>query len=269
MDLEGAIGTISPTPAQAERIEELFDFLATPRAFRPAGATVADCMDGRPAAGHAAHKLHARLPGGTLILALTAHEVAGGNLRELSERIGAALVEMSEPIGVHNDDHHLDPSEDNGVGCAAIQAWDTVTATAREKSAEIAALAAKLDRVAALPETAPESVEAASGFEVFTALTNAAADVPVLEGSHLEAAVVINLQDGTSLAKEGVYNATDGELQTFCLDLWSINHNVALLVAALPELAGREAELDAAMTALSLATPLVLCGPGMPVYINN
>jgi len=184
----------------------------------------------------------------------------------------SALREAGLPVSAHTDDH----AEGTDCGCGAADSLGTILALLGQRPRGVDVLlrqwgidpedlpATVVGRCAALALTLPPGdgiVGVVSGY--------AQAPLPVMHGTHHEAAVLANSIPGTTVDIPRVSHLLARVLpghtdpQSFVVDTWSFERIADFYLDRERPAEATRAQVVATVAAFNAATLLTLCGPGM------
>ena len=290
----GATGAITPPEGSEELHAYLSGLADSGRAATPSSITiecgdvVARCMDGRPALHDEPIPLAPRAAGGSLIwweaVALSGAAIEGIPVNQYNEpRMPVHTVETAawmesvfwwmDEHGLMVSDHWDDHSHGPAAGCAAADALHAILGRVAEFPP---ALSSILETWGIDPSLIDEGVRARAlalaeqipdGRDIVGAIDAHApgdAPLPTLTGAHREAAVVVNLREGTTLDADALRAAFGDGTQLFWVDLWSFRRMAETIVAdGMDDGPAVETVIAAAAVANASALTL-LSGEGMP-----
>lgn len=239
------------------------------------------CMDGRP--GSTAEAVPNGAGGGLLYL------VADRLVRGSSGSIDEANVRVLQQIGhtpatvrVHRDDH----AHGEQAGCAAADKVGAIFTIIAQRGEQLRVLATELGLGSDISDETHQQIirhaidesklVVASGNDLVVMadaqLAKSAeptgAHTDMLQGSHHEAAVVMNQRAGTTLDRQALAQefdrAPDEHHQAFNIDTWAFAPSAEALYPGDP-IAQQHA--TTAMLYYNLAAIMALCGPRMTVTV--
>ena len=241
------------------------------------------CVDGRPRLDGAV-TLGANAAGGTFSVvmgdALTTnrYRLVGEKAPQHATHVYEELQKAGHEIGVHDDDH----AEGDHCGCGAEDKLDDMNAEqpsilrymARRGDdirTALADLGVEIDDethalLKANAATLVEESYATTGAELKKVATDTAGDdcVETLTGSHKEAALVVQTQEGRTLNRVKLQERFGDKLQAFALDVPALRK-----AAEITALSPREVEQKfAAMLYYNVATAAVLAGPSLRIVAH-
>lgn len=262
-------------PRRAEFIQELGEYYV-PAVQNIIGA----CMDGRP--GSTAEAVPNGAGGGLLYL------VADRLVRGDSDPIDKANARVLQQIGhtpatvrVHRDDH----AHGEQAGCAAADKVGAIFTIIAQRGEQLRSLATKLGLGSDSSDEAHQQIirhaadesklVVASGDDLVTMvdaqLAKSAeptgAHTDMLQGSHHEAAVVMNQRAGTTLDRQALaqeFDRAPEHRQAFNIDTWAFTPSAEALYPGDPT---AQQQAATAMLYYNLAAIMALCGPRMTVTV--
>lgn len=271
-------------PRAAEFIQELGEYYV-PAVQNIIGA----CMDGRP--GSTAEAVPNGAGGGLLYL-VTDRLVRGNSddINEANARVLGRIGQIPATVHVHRDDHHAhDYAHGEDAGCAAADKVGAIFTIIAQHGEQLRSLATELglggDRSDEIHQqiirhAADESkLVMASGDKLVTMVDAQLAkntdntDEPtgahtdMLQGSHHEAAVVMNQRAGTTLNRQALaqeFDRTHAHHQAFNIDTWAFAPSAEALY---PDDPTAQQQATTAMLYYNLAAIMALCGPCMTVTV--
>ncbi len=239
------------------------------------------CMDGRP--GSTAEAVPNGAGGGLLYL------VADRLVRGSSGSIDEANVRVLQQIGhtpatvrVHRDDH----AHGEQAGCAAADKVGAIFTIIAQRGEQLRVLATELGLGSDISDETHQQIirhaidesklVVASGNDLVVMadaqLAKSAeptgAHTDMLQGSHHEAAVVMNQRAGTTLDRQALAQefdrAPDEHHQAFNIDTWAFAPSAEALYPGDPI---AQQHTTTAMLYYNLAAIMALCGPRMTVTV--
>lgn len=239
------------------------------------------CMDGRP--GSTAEAVPNGAGGGLLYL------VADRLVRGSSGSIDEANVRVLQQIGhtpatvrVHRDDH----AHGEQAGCAAADKVGAIFTIIAQRGEQLRVLATELGLGSDISDETHQQIirhaidesklVVASGNDLVVMadaqLAKSAeptgAHTDMLQGSHHEAAVVMNQRAGTTLDRQALAQefdrAPDEHHQAFNIDTWAFAPSAEALY---PDNPTAQQQATTAMLYYNLAAIMALCGPRMTVTV--
>jgi hypothetical protein len=237
------------------------------------------CMDGR--LGGTAEAVPNGAGGGLLYL------VADRLVRGDSDPIDKANARVLQQIGhtpatvrVHRDDH----AHGEQAGCAAADKVGAIFTIIAQRGEQLRSLATKLGLGSDSSDEAHQQIirhaadesklVVASGHDLVTMVDTRLAEnteptgahTDILQGSHHEAAVVMNQRAGTTLDRQALareFDRTpDEHHQAFNIDTWAFAPSAEALYPGDPT---AQQHATTAMLYYNLAAIMALCGPRMTV----
>lgn len=271
-----AKGAIEPQPEQMDRLDEATERIAGGEFHvdvLPGLIIPAVCVDGRwpsPLAPNAA--------GGTLTVYvgddLTTKRFAAedGTTRSGLKNTIEVLQGEGHEVGGHTDMHaveRLSEEPDSGAcGCGACVKMNLIYKYISENGDflrdTVASLSAEPVGHEGIVKAAGERTQFSEGKELYDAVKEAAKPefAPAVEGDHLEAVLVMNMREGTTLDREALAEAYPG-IMAFNADVWSFKH-----AADATSLSGEESgQKQTGMAYFNIATACVLGGPKLRVVV--
>lgn len=221
--------------------------------------------------------------GGTLSL-LVADDLTSQRFIRSDEPVAVGMTRLTEflhgedyPVGIHSDTH----ASGDKAGCGANDMLPEIYVMMVKKAEAIRSLAQSIlgkeiqDEIhSTIMERVMQRVLFGPGSKIKAAVTEVVGDeaCETLEGGHKEIVAVINLIHGTTLDRDALQEATDGEYQAFNVDAWAFKPSAKIITSHDANNEINENEVEAkviALTYYNLATALVLCGPEMLVGIRR
>ena len=260
-------------PRAAEFIHNLGDYYVP-----TTQDSIGTCMDGRPGSSLVAVPNGA---GGALLYAI-ADYLASDDERTVHETIARSISSAYRSGGslrVHRDTH----AQGQEAGCAAADKIGLVFDIIAKRSKDVQDLIGKLGLVGyVIDERAHQQIVAqaqsggsllqASGDQLVTYADDCLASfepsgghTDILQGSHCEAAVVMNRRHGTTLNRSALaqdFDAAGKQYQAFNIDVWSFKPSAQ---AFYPENTDMQQRAAMAMLYYNVAAIMALCGADMTV----
>ena len=240
--------------------------------------TIGTCMDGRPGSSLAAVPNGA---GGALLYAI-ADYLASDDERTAHETIARSISSAYRSGGllrVHRDTH----AQSQGAGCAAADKIGLVFDIIAKRGKDVQDLIGKLELDGyVIDEQAHQQIVAraqsggsllqASGNQLVTYADDCLASfkpsgghTDILQGSHCEAAAIMNRRHGTTLNRSALaqdFDAAGKQYQAFNIDVWSFKPSAQALY---PENTDMQQRAAMAMLYYNVAAIMALCGADMTV----
>lgn len=287
MTLLNAVGAIGPQSDSLPSIEAaLADLHTNPSSVLCPSTNnyPAQCIDGRPTIGE--HPSLPRTAGGTLTtwvvdLLLTgtlaptpngqADDDISAALLTWLDNVCRTLAEAGLPVSDHRDNH----SPDSKTGCGAADGLGAVLAVLGKRPEGLDTLLSgwgidPADLPLSVVLRAQEVAELVpAGTELIPIIERHARNpIPVLDGTHGEAAVIANTIKGQTLAW-GTGPVPDS--QAFGVDLWALPGISDFLVLSAARrgyiLSATTEQIVATAAAFNAAALLVLCNKNMPTVV--
>lgn len=239
---------------------------------------IGTCMDGRPGSSLVAVPNGA---GGALLYAI-ADYLASDDERTAHETIARSISSAYRSGGllrVHRDTH----AQSQGAGCAAADKIGLVFDIIAKCSKDVQELVGKLEldgymidervhqQIVARAQSGGGLLQA-SGDQLVTYADDCLASfkpsgshTDILQGSHCEAAVVMNRRHGTTLNRNALaqdFDTVDKQYQAFNIDVWSFKPSAQALY---PENTDMQQRAAMAMLYYNVAAIMALCGADMTV----
>ena len=262
-------------PRAAEFIQELGEYYV-PAVQDIIGA----CMDGRP--GSTAEAVPNGAGGGLLYL-VTDRLVHGDSdpIDEANTRVLGQIGQIPATVHVHRDDH----AHGEDAGCAAADKVGAIFTIIAQHGEQLRSLATELGLGSdSSDETHQQIIRhatdetklvVASGNDL-VAMVDAqlaksaeptGAHTDMLQGSHHEAAVVMNQRTGTTLDRQALareFDRASEHRQAFNIDTWAFAPSAEALYPGDPT---AQQYATTAMLYYNLAAIMALCGPRMTVTV--
>ena len=241
---------------------------------------IGTCMDGRP--GSTAEAVPNGAGGGLLYL------VADRLVRGDSDPIDKANARVLQQIGhtpatvrVHRDDH----AHGEQAGCAAADKVGAIFTIIAQRGEQLRSLATELGLGGDISDETHQQIirhaadesklVVASGHDLVTMVDTRLAEnteptgahTDILQGSHHEAAVVMNQRAGTTLDRQALareFDRTSEHHQAFNIDTWAFAPSAEALYPGDPT---AQQQAATAMLYYNLAAIMALCGPRMTVTV--
>ncbi len=259
-------------PHAAEFIQELGEHYV-PAVQNIIGA----CMDGRP--GSTAEAVPNGAGGGLLYL-VTDRLVRGDSdpIDEANARVLGQIGQIPATVHVHRDDH----AHGEDAGCAAADKVGAIFTIIAQHGEQLRSLATELGLGSDSSDEAHQQIirhaadesklVMASGNKLVTMvdaqLAKSAeptgAHTDMLQGSHHEAAAVMNQRAGTTLDRQSLAREFDQQYQAFNIDTWAFVPSAEALYPGDPT---AQQHATTAMLYYNLAAIMALCGPRMTVTV--
>ena len=268
--------TTPECPHAAEFIQELGEHYV-PAVQNIIGA----CMDGRP--GSTAEAVPNGAGGGLLYL-VTDRLVRGNSdaIDETNARVLGQIGQIPATVRVHRDDH----AHGEDAGCAAADKVGAIFTIIAQHGEQLRSLATELGLGSDSSDEAHQQIirhatdesklVMASGNDL-VAMVDAqlaksaeptGAHTDMLQGSHHEAAVVMNQRTGTTLDRQALARefdrAPEEHHQAFNIDTWAFAPSAEALYPGDPT---AQQYATTAMLYYNLAAIMALCGPRMTVTV--
>lgn len=262
-------------PHAAEFIQELGEHYV-PAAQNIIGA----CMDGRP--GSTAEAVPNGAGGG--LLYLVADRLVRGNSDDIDEanaRVLGRIGQIPATVHVHRDDH----THGEDAGCAAADKVGAIFTIIAQCGEQLRVLATELGFGSDISDETHQQIirHAADESELVMASGNdlvamvdaqlaksaepTGAHTDMLQGSHHEAAVVMNQRTGTTLDRQALareFDRASEHHQAFNIDTWAFAPSAEALYPGDPT---AQQQATTAMLYYNLAAIMALCGPRMTVTV--
>lgn len=262
-------------PHAAEFIQELGEHYV-PAVQNIIGA----CMDGRP--GSTAEAVPNGAGGGLLYL-VTDRLVRGNSdsINETNARVLGQIGQIPATVHVHRDDH----AHGEQAGCAAADKVSAIFTIIAQHGEQLRSLATELGLGSDSSDEAHQQIirhatdetklVVASGNDL-VAMVDAqlaksaeptGAHTDMLQGSHHEAAVVMNQRTGTTLDRQALaqeFDRASEHRQAFNIDTWAFTPSAEALYPGDPT---AQQYATTAMLYYNLAAIMALCGPRMTVTV--
>jgi hypothetical protein len=262
-------------PHAAEFIQELSEHYV-PAVQNIIGA----CMDGRP--GSTAEAVPNGAGGGLLYL-VTDRLVYGDSdsIDEANTRVLGQIGQIPATVHVHRDDH----AHGEDAGCAAADKVGAIFTIIAQYGEQLRSLATELGLGSDSSDEAHQQIirhatdesklVMASGNDL-VAMVDAqlaksaeptGAHTDMLQGSHHEAAVVMNQRTGTTLDRHALareFDRASEHHQAFNIDTWAFAPSAKALY---PDNPTAQQQATTAMLYYNLAAIMALCGPRMTVTV--
>ena len=242
--------------------------------------TIGTCMDGRPGSSLAAVPNGA---GGALLYAI-ADYLASDDERAAHETIARSISSAYRSGGslrVHRDTH----AQGREAGCAAADKIGLVFDIIAKRSKDVQDLIGKLglggyvideqthQQIVARAQSGGGLLQA-SGDQLVTYADDCLASfgssgsyTDILQGSHCEAAAIMNRRHGTTLNRNALaqdFDVAGEQYQAFNIDVWSFKPSAQALY---PEDVSMQQRVAMAMLYYNVAAIMALCGAGMTAVI--
>lgn len=262
-------------PHAAEFIQELGEHYV-PATQNIIGA----CMDGRP--GSTAEAVPNGAGGGLLYL-VTDRLVCGNSddIDEANARVLGQIGQIPATVHVHRDDH----AHGEQAGCAAADKVGAIFTIIAQRGEQLRSLATELGLGSLSSDEAHQQIihHAADESKLVMASGNklvamvdaqlaksaepTGAHTDMLQGSHHEAAVVMNQRAGTTLNRQALareFDRASEHRQAFNIDTWAFAPSAEALY---PDNPTAQQQATTAMLYYNLAAIMALCGPRMTVMV--
>ncbi len=267
--------TTSEWPRRAEFVQRLGEYYV-PAVQNIIGA----CMDGRP--GSTAEAVPNGAGGGLLYL-VTDRLVCGNSddIDEANARVLGQIGQIPATVHVHRDDH----AHGEQAGCAAADKVGAIFTIIAQRGEQLRSLATELGLGSDSSDEAHQQIirhatdesklVMASGNDL-VAMVDAqlaksaeptGAHTDMLQGSHHEAAVVMNQRAGTTLDRQALaqeFDRASAHHQAFNIDTWAFAPSAEALY---PDDPTAQQQATTAMLYYNLAAIMALCGPRMTVIV--
>ncbi len=238
------------------------------------------CMDGRP--GSTAEAVPNGAGGGLLYL-VTDRLVRGdsGDIDEANARVLGRIGQIPATVHVHRDEH----AHGEDAGCAAADKVGAIFTIIAQHGEQLRSLATELGlgsdssdetHQQIIRHAADESKLVMASGNDLVAMVDAqlaksaeptGAHTDMLQGSHHEAAVVMNQRTGTTLDRQALareFDRTHAHHQAFNIDTWAFAPSAEALYPGDPT---AQQHATTAMLYYNLAAIMALCGPHMTVTV--
>lgn len=262
-------------PHAAEFIQELGEHYV-PATQNIIGA----CMDGRP--GSTAEAVPNGAGGGLLYL-VTDRLVCGNSddIDEANARVLGQIGQIPATVHVHRDHH----AHGEDAGCAAADKVGAIFTIIAQRGEQLRSLATELGLGSLSSDEAHQQIihHAADESKLVMASGNklvamvdaqlaksaepTGAHTDMLQGSHHEAAVVMNQRAGTTLNRQALareFDRASEHRQAFNIDTWAFAPSAEALY---PDNPTAQQQATTAMLYYNLAAIMALCGPRMTVTV--
>lgn len=262
-------------PHAAEFIQELGEHYV-PATQNIIGA----CMDGRP--GSTAEAVPNGAGGGLLYL-VTDRLVRGNSdaIDEANARVLGRIGQIPATVHIHRDDH----AHGEDAGCAAADKVGAIFTIIAQHGEQLRSLATELGLGSDSSDEAHQQIirHAADESKLVMASGNdlvvmvdaqlaksaepTGAHTDMLQGSHHEAAVVMNQRAGTTLNRQALaqeFDRASTHRQAFNIDTWAFAPSAEALY---PDDPTAQQQATTAMLYYNLAAIMALCGPRMTVTV--
>lgn len=273
---KAAKGTIEPRPEQMDRLDEVTECLANGEFHvdvLPGMTIPAVCVDGRwpsPLAPNAAGGTLTVFAGDDLTTKRLAAEdgTTAAGLKNTIEVLQGEGHEVGGHTDMHAVEHLATEPHSNACGCGACVKMDQIYQYISENGDFLYDTVKSLGAEPAGHETivgaAGDRVQFSEGKELYDTVKNAAKPefAPAVEGDHLEAVLVMNMQEGTTLDREALAARFPG-IMAFNADVWSFKH--AADATSLSE--EESSQKQTGMAYFNIATACVLGGPKLRVVV--
>lgn len=238
------------------------------------------CMDGRP--GSTAEAVPNGAGGG--LLYLVADRLVRGNSDDIDEanaRVLGRIGQIPATVHVHRDDH----THGEDAGCAAADKVGAIFTIIAQCGEQLRVLATELGFGSDISDETHQQIirHAADESELVMASGNdlvamvdaqlaksaepTGAHTDMLQGSHHEAAVVMNQRTGTTLDRQALareFDRASEHHQAFNIDTWAFAPSAEALYPGDPT---AQQQATTAMLYYNLAAIMALCGPRMTVTV--
>ena len=235
------------------------------------------CMDGRP--GSTAEAVPNGAGGGLLYL-VTDRLVRGDSdpIDEANTRVLGQIGQIPATVHVHRDHH----AHGEDAGCAAADKVGAIFTIIAQHGEQLRNLATELGlgsdssdetHQQVIRHAADESKLVMASGNDLVAMVDAqlaksaeptGAHTDMLQGSHHEAAVVMNQRTGTTLDRQSLAQEFDQQYQAFNIDTWAFAPSAEALY---PDDPTAQQQATTAMLYYNLAAIMALCGPRMTVTV--
>lgn len=262
-------------PRRAEFVQRLGEY------YLPAVQDIIGaCMDGRP--GSTAEAVPNGAGGG--LLYLVADRLVRGDsdpIDEANTRVLGQIGQIPATVHVHRDDH----AHGEDAGCAAADKVGAIFTIIAQRGEQLRALATELGLGGDISDEAHQQIicHAADETKLVMASGNdlvamvdaqlaksaepTGAHTDMLQGSHHEAAVVMNQRAGTTLDRYALareFDRASEHRQAFNIDTWAFAPSAEALY---PGDSTAQQYATTAMLYYNLAAIMALCGPRMTVTV--
>jgi hypothetical protein len=238
------------------------------------------CMDGRP--GSTAEAVPNGAGGG--LLYLVADRLVRGDsdpIDEANARVLGQIGQIPATVHVHRDDH----THGEDAGCAAADKVSAIFTIIAQHGEQLRSLATELGLGSDSSDEAHQQIirHAADESKLVMASGNdlvamvdaqlaksaepTGAHTDMLQGSHHEAAVVMNQRAGTTLNRQALareFDRASEHRQAFNIDTWAFAPSAEALYPGDPT---AQQHAATAMLYYNLAAIMALCGPRMTVTV--
>ena len=238
------------------------------------------CMDGRP--GSTAEAVPNGAGGG--LLYLVADRLVRGDsdpIDEANARVLGQIGQIPATVHVHRDDH----THGEDAGCAAADKVGAIFTIIAQHGEQLRSLATELGLGSDSSDEAHQQIirHAADESKLVMASGNdlvvmvdaqlaksaepTGAHTDMLQGSHHEAAVVMNQRAGTTLNRQALaqeFDRASTHRQAFNIDTWAFAPSAEALY---PDDPTAQQQATTAMLYYNLAAIMALCGPRMTVTV--
>ena len=238
------------------------------------------CMDGRP--GSTAEAVPNGAGGG--LLYLVTDRLVRGNSDDIDEANARVLQQIGHTpatVHVHRDDH----AHGKQAGCAAADKVGAIFTIIAQRGEQLRVLATELGLGGDISDEMHQQIirhaidesklVVASGHDLVTMVDTRLAEnteptgahTDILQGSHHEAAVVMNQRAGTTLDRQALareFDRTSEHHQAFNIDTWAFAPSAEALYPGNPT---AQQQATTAMLYYNLAAIMALCGPRMTVTV--
>lgn len=263
-------------PRRAEFVQRLGEY------YLPAVQNIIGaCMDGRP--GSTAEAVPNGAGGG--LLYLVTDRLVHGDSDSIDEANTRALGQISQipaTVHIHRDDH----AHGEQAGCAAADKVGAIFTIIAQHGEQLRSLATELGLGSDSSDEAHQQIirHAADESKLVMASGNdlvamvdaqlakntddtdepTGAHTDMLQGSHHEAAVVMNQRAGTTLDRQSLAQEFNQRYQAFNIDTWAFAPSAEALYPGNPT---AQQQATTAMLYYNLAAIMALCGPCMTVTV--
>lgn len=262
-------------PRRAEFVQRLGEY------YLPAVQNIIGaCMDGRP--GSTAEAVPNGAGGGLLYL-VTDRLVRGNSdsIDEANTRVLGRIGQIPATVHVHRDDR----AHGEDAGCAAADKVGAIFTIIAQHGEQLHSLATELGLGGDISDEAHQQIirHAADESKLVMASGNdlvamvdaqlaksaepTGAHTDILQGSHHEAAVVMNQRAGTTLDRQALareFDRAHEHHQAFNIDTWAFAPSAEALYPGDPT---AQQYATTAMLYYNLAAIMALCGPRMTVTV--
>lgn len=239
------------------------------------------CMDGRP--GSTAEAVPNGAGGGLLYL-VTDRLVHGDSdsIDKANTRVLGRIGQIPATVHVHRDHH----AHGEDAGCAAADKVGAIFTIIAQHGEQLRSLATELGLGGDISDEAHQQIIRHAADETKLVMTSGndlvvmadaqlaksaeptGAHTDMLQGSHHEAAVVMNQRAGTTLDRQALAQefdrAPDEHRQAFNIDTWAFAPSAEALY---PDDPTAQQQATTAMLYYNLAAIMALCGPRMTVTV--